>query len=361
MLSLGIATVSLCNSTLAKILSSILWLILLLLASHQFCGALALALVMCAYAAAVIFWCFPRKKRDESVVAAPKSSVPDDNAGSSESSIALSASKTSLVVTDASNTQIGEKTSLVVANGSNTQTGKGGMEGSGSSLESLSSKGGVDTDKASRAVSFQGLESASKTSLISSEGTVDEEVAVEFSAASGQDNIDGPVIKRPRLRSHKKSAESAIRARESNNFVFVVLIVSTIFVCVWKYALFQIFFAFLLLLLLGRSVYPYIQSYVRETAGKISALFVHKKEVFFPPPVVIMGRAYFHVDRMVLTLAIQSVGSIVTTFIIVGLLTSVFVVSVMVLLQIQVELSQYLVEGVVLWNKTMSLNPDMNQ
>ena len=178
---------------------------------------------------------------------------------------------------------------------------------------------------------------------------------------------DGPCVKRiGRLRSPRISAESASKARKNNNYVFVVLIVLCVVMCFRKYPiLFIIFIPLFAWVMYLRVLYPYIHPRVqfrqrlRVAMAGSTSFFKSHRGLFLPPPICTLGRIYLYADHLILKLVVQSVGTIVSMCIIMGLLVVVSTALVLLLIQIQVELSHYVTVGSVVWNKTLQANPQL--
>ncbi len=345
---------------LAVLLSSVLWLFMLMLVSYKVFGPVAMGVVLLIYALAVILYC--TRTASESV-------------SRSSSKLELSSETSGLASTQSES--VISKTNLTLANPTNDDKAEASV-GSSAGISSVGENSPCTKDaslisevgygKAKRSVSFQGgVELPSESSLFStaSSAAMDSKASIYSSASFGRSYVDGSGkgVDEPNSGRTiaRKARHRAFRARQNNNFVFVVLIVSTFFVCVWKYTLFQILFAFIVFLLIWQFIYPKFRPYINLAWTKLSSIRTPTGSVIFPPPVAVIGQAVYKLDRLVLSLAIQWVGDIVTMCIVVGLLVTLFVASIMLLLQVQVELSHYLAESVVLWNRTMEANPDINQ
>ena len=288
----------LCVSKVAILMSSVLWLLILGLVTHKMFGPVAGSVVILVYTFAGIYYCVQTKRKSVS----------------------------------SRNSKRKPKSGLTSErNGDNVKT------------KLIPASPIIELEDIQMGSAVSGTTLRSNASIHSSS-----------SWSSSKSKDDGGTIAR-------KTHHKAIVAWQSTNHVFVVLIVSTIFVCVWKYTVFRIIFAFTMFLLLWRFICPYFRPYVSLAWTKLSSIRTPTGSVIFPPPVAVIGQAVYKLDRLVLSLAIQWVGDIVTMCIVVGLLVTLFVASIMLLLQVQVELSHYLAESVVLWNRTMEANPDINQ
>ena len=81
--------------------------------------------------------------------------------------------------------------------------------------------------------------------------------------------------------------------------------------------------------------------------------------VLFPAPLPTLSRLYLSLDRVVLKFAKGSVDSLMSCFIIVGLLVSGLGLAVFLLLQIQVELSHYVAMMSAVWERTLESSPQL--
>jgi len=347
-LSVGILTVSVCNNKLGRVLSSFFWLLVLLVVSYELFGTLAVPLVVLLYVGATLMAFFPRKKKASTTKSELSASLP----GNSKASMASDSTSPS------------ELTDLEPTDRDGDKTEKGWKEVKGKiKAETIRFDLSTEEEASAKSVSFDNqLQSSSKTILESMGEESSSTIQSPSSRYNSEDAPDGGSnnLRKSRLRSYQKS-EYAQRARQSNNYLFVVLIISCFFVCVWKFPLFKIFFLFLTLVFMWSLAYPRLTPHFSRFWQQVSRMLARKKDVFFPPPVRVIGQALLGLDQMVLSGVIQWVGVIVTALIVLGLFVAVLVVSVMLVLQIQVEVGQYLVEGAVLWNRTMASNPDWVQ
>ena len=312
--------------------------------SYEFFGTLAMPLVVLLYLVATLVVLFRKKK-----------TAPE---GTDLSKVLPGNSEASMKTDGTSHSELMDLDSEREANKKEKILKDVGEKGKGDTVRfDLSAN---ENDAPSKLVSCDDhFQSSSKTSL---ESMDKESSSAVQSSHHGEGAPDGGAnsLKKSRLRSSQKS-ELAQRARQSNNYWFVVLIISSFFVCVWKYPLFKVFLLFLTLVFLWSFAYPRLSPRLRGFWCEVSSRLARKKEVFFPPPVRVFGQVLLSVDQVVLSGVIQWVGVIVTALIVLGLFVVVLVASVMLLLQIQVEVGLYLAEGAVLWNRTVAANPDWVQ
>lgn len=363
------------SDSLSTFLSSILWFLGLLNVSFHLLGSLAVLATLCLFLVAVILSFMWRNKtqihhaKEEPILAAVSELHSEGEASSErvtrdEHHIAPAPSGMECCKTLAAISSTDVKESLVRKRKLN--------KGASKSLKFTDIKPATREDSCS---SIGGsISSINMETLSDIESSVEGEakgVTCMMLATTSSEEVDGSPVRttsRFRLQHTTVSAESALRARKSNNYVFVVLIVACLMVCFWKYPLlFVLLVPLLLWVVLGKVLYPYIRPHVqlrlrmRAIILTIASLFSSKTWLFFPPPITTLGRMFLLVDHMILKLAIQSVGGIVSLCIIVGLLVSVTAAFVLLMFQIQVELSHYVTVGTVVWNKTLEANPQLVQ
>ena len=235
-------------------------------------------------------------------------------------------------------------------------------------LDTKAAERKVSGMRASKSVSYIGLAPLPKTGNSLSIVPVDGGTSVML-ATMPNEEIDGAHvwrIGRPKSQYVCKSAESALRAQKSNNYAFVVLIAACCLIFIWKHPLILFLLVPLILwVAFGRIFYLYIQPQIQlqfsmqVITSEIASLFGGKMRLFFPPPIITLGRMFLFLDHMIIKLAVKSVGEIVSMCIIAGLLVGVSTASVLLVLQIYVELGHYVAVGAVVWNKTLAANPQI--
>lgn len=155
-----------------------------------------------------------------------------------------------------------------------------------------------------------------------------------------------------------------LRAREQSNLVFVVLLLAYFVVITCKYPLILIILSPLALWALLRHAYslsPPLEPRVRNITSSFVALWKEKAWLITPPPLPTLFRMYLYADSTVLGLAIRSTGSLVSLFIIFGLVVGVVLGVFFLLLQVQVELAHYMTVGAKVWNLTLTRNPQISE
>lgn len=168
-------------------------------------------------------------------------------------------------------------------------------------------------------------------------------------------------------------SQSALPQKESStsdnfsqsDFVFLVLYILFFMTVFWTYP-------FLLILLVPFAIWSGLKRVVSH--GLYENTFLWKLSPFFrslrgwvgtrqslllPEPIPTLIRLYFLVDKNVLKIARGSVDSLMSAFIIFGLLVSGLALMVFLVLQIQVELSHYFTMMTAVWNRTLASNPQL--
>lgn len=84
-----------------------------------------------------------------------------------------------------------------------------------------------------------------------------------------------------------------------------------------------------------------------------------RQSLLLPPPIPTLIRLYLLLDSKVLAVAKGSVNSLMSAFIIFGLLVSGLALTVFLVLQIQVELSHYVAMMGAVWDRAVTSNPQL--
>ena len=155
--------------------------------------------------------------------------------------------------------------------------------------------------------------------------------------------------------------------KTQSNQIFLVLFVAVLIVTMWKYPL-------LLLLLSPLALWSILKYAVSITAVQNSALckipelwasakawVFTRRNLFFPTPMPTLLRMYITVDSKVLSSIKSSVGSLMSCWIILGLLLSGLAVSILLVFQIQVELVHYVTMSANVWNRTVASSPQLQE
>ena len=192
----------------------------------------------------------------------------------------------------------------------------------------------------------------------------DQQVGTGGGAGAGGEKGDGVSPRRNVRRMAPQAHLKAVKARENSNHVFMVLFAAYFGVIFWRYPLFLI----LLSPLVCWSGLKYLVSLnstlgtrIRHLLGRVLSVIRGRAWLVFPPPLPTLMRMFLYGDGMILNLAVRSMGSLVSSFIILGLVVGVVVAVVMLLLEVQAELAHYMSVGVKAWNSTLISNPHLSQ
>ena len=84
-----------------------------------------------------------------------------------------------------------------------------------------------------------------------------------------------------------------------------------------------------------------------------------RKSLLLPAPLPTLLNLYLSIDRKILSITKGSVDSLISSFMLCGLLVSGLGLTVFLLLQIQVELSHYVTMMTAVWERTLTSNPQL--
>ena len=157
------------------------------------------------------------------------------------------------------------------------------------------------------------------------------------------------------------------KARAQGNQVFLLLFTVCLIVTFWKYP-------FLLLLLAPFALWIVVKRVLslavvqQSTFCQIPAVFhstqawiVTRKDTFFPSPLPTMLKIYIFVDKKLLHIVKHSMGGLVSMCMIVGLILAALAVFILLIFQIQVELSHYVSVSATVWNRTVANHPQLKE
>ena len=155
-----------------------------------------------------------------------------------------------------------------------------------------------------------------------------------------------------------------VQAKEHSNLVFVILVIAYFIIMCWHYPL-VLFLMFPLglwaLFKRALSLSSTLGSRIQYGIEWGTAMLKKWAWLVAPPPLPTLMRMFLYADRRILRLAVRSMGSLVSAFIIIGLIVGVATTIVVVLLKVQVELSHYMTVGAKVWNMTLEGNPQLTQ
>ena len=157
------------------------------------------------------------------------------------------------------------------------------------------------------------------------------------------------------------------KARAQGNQVFLLLFTVCLIVTLWRYPFLLLLLApFALWIVIKRalslaavqqSTFCQIPAVLRTTQAWIAA----RKEAFFPSPLPTMLKMYIFVDKKLLHVVKQSMGGLVSMCMIVGLILAGLAVFILLIFQIQVELSHYVSVSTTVWNRTVANHPQLKE
>ena len=180
-----------------------------------------------------------------------------------------------------------------------------------------------------------------------------------------EDEVDG---RGRQFNLSEMSAKERAKARAQSNRVFMVLFTACFVVYVWRHPL-------LVLLFIPFGIwsglkYTFNSAVARnsELVAKLSSRWSNlkngiqtRKSVLFPSPIPTIIQIYLAIDKKILNVIRNSIGSLLTTFIIVSLLIGVTAVTVMLLFEIQVEVMHYVTSALAVWNSTVADSSQINE
>ena len=175
---------------------------------------------------------------------------------------------------------------------------------------------------------------------------------------TAEDEVDAR-MRRPAFRTVNRAS------RETTNKIFLYLSLACIVVFFWKYPLFLLLFTPIVVwcgvkLAIAHTVFLNALLGRFNAARKSAKNWINLRySVFFPPPLPTLLRILSFADKKFLHIVKQSVGSLMSACIIVGLLATVLAGFVLLLFEIQVELSHYLSVSVTVWNRTVASSPEL--
>lgn len=164
--------------------------------------------------------------------------------------------------------------------------------------------------------------------------------------------------------SRRGGRTRSLQAKERSNLVFVVLVIAYFIVMCWHYplVLFLVFpLALWALFKRALSLSSTLSSRIRDGIQWVTIMLKEWAWLVAPPPLPTLMRMFLYADRRILRLAVTSMGSLVSAFIIIGLIVGVATTVVVLLLKVQVELSHYMTVGAKVWNMTLEGNPQLAQ
>ena len=157
------------------------------------------------------------------------------------------------------------------------------------------------------------------------------------------------------------------KARAQGNQVFLLLFTVCLIVTFWRYpflllllapfALWIVVKRVLSLAVVQQSTFCQIPAVLHSTQAWVAA----RKEAFFPSPLPTLLKMYIFVDKKLLHVVKQSMGGLVSMCMIVGLILAALAAFILLIFEIQVELSHYVSVSATVWNRTVANHPQLRE
>lgn len=160
------------------------------------------------------------------------------------------------------------------------------------------------------------------------------------------------------------SSNSSNKRHEPSNVVFILLLITYFAVLCWHYPFILFIVVPLLLWALTKHLAAFsstLTSRLQTAAGHALSAAREKAWLLAPSPLPTMVRLFVYADRAILRVAVRTTGSLVSSFIIIGLVVGVATTVLLLLLKAQAELSHYMTVGAKVWNMTLQSNPQITQ
>lgn len=165
------------------------------------------------------------------------------------------------------------------------------------------------------------------------------------------------------LRRGGRSRSRKAQTRENSNPVFVVLLIAYFIVICWHYPFFLFVLSPLALWALVKRALSLSSTLGSRAICTVRSVITGLKErawLIAPPPLPMLMRVLLKADSTILKLAVRTTGSLVSAFIILGLVVGVAATIVVLLLKVQVELTHYMTVGARVWDMTVTNNPRLS-
>ena len=164
------------------------------------------------------------------------------------------------------------------------------------------------------------------------------------------------------------SAKERARARKQSNRVFIVLFTACFVVYVWRHPLLVLLFIPFGVWSGLKYAFNFAMARNSEFVTRLSSRWSDikngiwtRKSVLFPSPIPTIIQIYLAIDKKILNVVRNSIGGLLTTFIIVSLLIVMTAVTVLLLFEIQVEVMHYVTSALAVWNSTLADNQQINE
>lgn len=163
--------------------------------------------------------------------------------------------------------------------------------------------------------------------------------------------------------SHLKEGQTTKTSTHSqSNFIFLSLSIAFFMNIFWNYP-------FFLILLVPFAVWAALKRvlrlWLRQKKVSLSTLrtplgwLARQQPILFPSPLPVLLKIYLFVDAKVLQVMKGCVDSLMSAFIITGLIVGGLACTAFLVLQIQMELTHYITMMAAVWNRTLSTYPQL--
>ncbi len=360
-----------------KILSSLIWFLLVLNLAAVILGSLAPPLVVLLFVSAAIL--SVTGKKEKKLKKRGKSETDPEGSGGDDNNIedpyskltALSSISASSLFEDADTANVDTQIEGVYDEATGSKVSKSGKVGTSGfnkddagkigSKEGEEEEEGDDLYEVPSSVSFGSIESIPLRVGTSKDDSAKIPRGSKMREGMGAGHRRMEDRRSTRLKATQVKMQ---RAREHSNLVFMVLILAYFIVITCKYPLIMFLLSPLALWALLRrafSLSPPLEPFMRKVVNAAGGVWGEMSWLITPPPLPTLMRMYIYADRTILKLAVQTTGSLVSCFIIIGLVVGVVMGVVALLLQVQVELAHYMTVGAKVWNMTLTRNPQLSE
>jgi hypothetical protein len=180
-----------------------------------------------------------------------------------------------------------------------------------------------------------------------------------------EEEIDGRG--RPFVLSEMSAKERA-RARRQSNRVFIVLFTACFVVYIWRHPLLVLLFIPFGVWSGLKHAFNLAMARNSEFVARLSSRWSNirngiqtRRSVLLPSPIPTIIQIYLAIDKKILNVVRNSIGSLLTTFIIVSLLIGMTAVTILLLFEIQVEVMHYVTSSLAVWNSTVADSQQINE
>ena len=176
---------------------------------------------------------------------------------------------------------------------------------------------------------------------------------------------EGTTSRSQRSRSPLKDLTTPTDEWSQSDYIFLGLYILFFITVFWTYP-------FLLILLIPFVAWGALKRVISVGVGErgifrrldssfqtIQGCIATRRDLLLPSPLPTLVKLYLFLDRSILIFAKGSVDTLISLFIIVGLLVSGLGLTIFLVVQIQVELSHYVTMMAAVWERTLDGNPQL--